>query len=287
MRIRHYIKNLLIFLPIIFAGRLFDVNSLIKVMFGFVAFSLLASVVYTINDICDLEYDRNHALKKTRPLASGEISIENGTILAGALGLVAVGLNAGWNNSFLSWLFLLMYISINIAYSFGLKNIPLIDISIVALGFILRVSYGGAIIDVPISSLLYLTVIAISFYLVLGKRRNEIKKVGHSARFVLKYYTAQFLGKMMNIFFGLSIVFYSFWCIVPSDNTNKSGLLILTVPLILLICRRYSMDIEGDSYGDPADVLLGDKVLIHLVLVYGLFLIMLIYNVKLFNMQGL
>ncbi len=287
MRIRHYIKNLLVFLPIVFAGKLFDFYFLSRSLLGFATFSLLASAVYIVNDICDLEYDRKHAVKKNRPLASGEIGVKNAAVLAAALGFAAVAMNAAWNNSPFSWLFLIVYALINSGYSFGLKNIPFVDISIIVAGFVLRVSYGGAIVGIAISSWLYLTVVATSFYLALGKRRNEIRKNSKTARTVLKYYTEKFLDKMMYISLALSIVFYSLWCIAPGDSGNKSIYLIWTVPLVMLICKRYSVNIEGDSYADPAEVLLGDKVLIRLVLVYGFSLILLIYNLKLLSTQGL
>ena len=287
MRIKHYIKNMLIFLPIIFSGRVFTPGLSVKVILGFVSFSLVASAVYIINDIHDLDYDKIHDLKKNRPIASGEVSIKNAWIMVGLLIFAAVILNAIFINSIFPWVLLLTYFLINIAYSCGLKNIPIIDISIIVAGFILRVGFGGAIINVRISSWMFLTVMAMSFYLALGKRRNEIKKNKGLSREVLKYYTEQFLDKMMYVSLGITIVFYSLWCLTPNEVIMNSERLVWTVPFFLLICMKYSMDIEGDSYGDPADVLLSDKVLIIMSFLYAALLAALVYGPRIFAIMGM
>jgi 4-hydroxybenzoate polyprenyltransferase len=277
---------MLIFLPLIFAGKAFNLDLMVKAIVGFVSFSFVASVVYIINDIHDLEHDKRHDYKKKRPLAAGEISIKHASFLAFVLTVVAAVLNGLINNSPLTWTVLFTYAFINLAYSLGLKNIPLVDVSIIVAGFILRVTFGGAVVDVPISRWMYLTIMAMSFYLALGKRRNEIQKSGYSARAVLKYYTEDFLDKMMYVSLGLTIVFYSLWCVAPSDATTKSENLIWTVPLVLLICMKYSMNIEGDSSGDPAEVLLGDKTLLLLVFAYGILLIAVFYGLKILTILG-
>jgi decaprenyl-phosphate phosphoribosyltransferase len=287
MRVKHYIKNMLIFLPIIFSGGVFAPGLFVKVLIGFISFSLVASAVYVVNDIHDMEYDRSHDLKKARPIASGEISIKKAWIMVGALLLAAALLDTIFINIALARVLLAAYFLINVAYSCGLKNIPIIDISIIVAGFILRVGFGGAIIDVKISSWMFLTVMAMSFYLALGKRRNEIKKNKGLSRIVLKYYSEQFLDKMMYVSLGITIVFYSLWCLTPNEVIENSERLIWTVPFFLLICMKYSMDIEGDSYGDPADVLLGDKVLIVMAVLYAALLAALVYGPRIFAVMGM
>ncbi len=286
MRIKHYIKNLLIFLPIIFSGNAFNFDLSAKAVVGFVIFSLVASIVYIVNDIHDLEYDRNHQIKRNRPLASGVISIRHAWMLISILTFVTIVLTVAVQSTPQVWILLFTYAFINLAYSFGLKNFTLVDISIIVAGFILRVAYGGEIVDVDISSWMYLTVMAMSFYLAFGKRRNELQKNGHSSRSVLKHYSEQFLDKMMYVSLGLTVMFYSMWCVAPNDLI-KGDRLIWTVPLVLLICMKYSMDVEGDSSGDPAEVLLGDKVLILLAGLYAALLIFLIYGAQLFNLLGI
>lgn len=279
MRIKHYLKNLLIFAPLIFSGQALNQNSLKSSIIGFISFSLIASVVYIINDIKDKEKDRLHEKKKLRPIASGEICVKNATILAIVLLLVSFLLNqfiSPFPNHY-SYLYIIIYFLINIAYSFGLKNVPLIDIAILVSGFLIRVLYGASIVGVIISNWLYLTVISISFYLSLGKRRNEIIKSGSKSRDVLKYYTKEFLDKNMYMCLALAIVFYSLWCVDPTTIIKTGNYIIWSVPLVILICMKYSMNVEMDGYGDPVDVVFEDKFLIFLILSYGIFIMSLIY----------
>lgn len=276
IRVKHYIKNLLVFAPLIFAGRLFEWSLMTKALAGFFAFSFVASIVYIINDINDLEDDKRHPIKKNRPLASGLISRTYAKGLAILLGFLSIGLNILFNNTLYSWSILFLYLIINILYSYGLKSIPLVDISIIVLGFILRLVYGGIVTGIEISHWMILTVISLSFYLALGKRRNELKKNNDGARSVLKYYTENFLDKNMYMCLGLTNVFYALWSVSPSDILDNSNL-VWTAPVVLLICMKYSMNIERDSHGDPADVIFEDKMLLTLILMYGISLVTLIY----------
>lgn len=277
IRVKHYIKNLLVFLPIVFSGNLFVPSYLWITILGFFTFSLGASAVYIFNDICDLNNDENHSDKKYRPIASKRISVRNASVLAVVLVILSVTLQILAFDSFSGILYLGIYILINCFYSLGLKNVPLVDVSIIVAGFILRVVFGGVINDIPISSWMYLMVMAMSFYLALGKRRNEIRKFGGNTRKVLIYYTEGFLDKMMYVSLSLSIVFYSMWCVIPENSIGKNSGLIWTVPIVLLICMRYSMNIERESDGDPAEVLLNDKALLCLVALYGIVALVLVY----------
>ena len=175
MRVTHYLKNFLIFLPLIFSGNIFDKAKLLSCVFAFLAFSAASSVVYIINDIKDREKDRQHEVKKTRPIASGKVSVKQAVVIALFCVLVSYIFAALSIESFshVSFLYIIIYVLLNIAYSFGLKNIPLLDLSILVSGFLLRVLYGASIIDVSVSNWLYLTVISAAFYLGLGKRRDR------------------------------------------------------------------------------------------------------------------
>ncbi|MDR1565038.1 MAG: decaprenyl-phosphate phosphoribosyltransferase [Oscillospiraceae bacterium] len=268
-RLKHYIKNLLVFLPLIFGGQLLG-SKAINSLWGFIAFGLISSAVYIINDIRDAEKDRQHPTKRNRPIASGAISAKRAAALVPVLVILALGLNyLATGFEWLTYAIPLAYLALNIAYSFGLKNIPIIDITILASGFLLRLIYGAALTDIAISKWLYLTVIAASFYLALGKRRNElIKHSGDATRNVLAYYNKGFLDKNMYLCMALAVTFYSLWSI-DSVTTQRVGNqnLIWTVPIVLLICMKYSMVIEGSSDGDPVEVLLGDKLLLGLIAV--------------------
>ena len=272
MRIKHYIKNLLIFLPLIFSLNFYNVEMCFTTFIGFLLFSLTCSIVYIINDIQDVEKDRNHPEKCKRPIASGNVKVKEAYILAIVLLTLILAIAIISKMNLNSLLILGLYLVLNVAYSKGLKNIPLADIVILVTCFLLRVILGAILINVAVSNWLYLTIISFSFYLSLGKRRNELERStesGINVRDVLKYYNKSFLDKNMYLCLALTIIFYSLWCVDPI-NIEKFGTnyLVFTVPLVMIICMKYSLNIEGDSYGDPVEVLLADKILIILVLLY-------------------
>lgn len=274
IRVKHYLKNLLIFFPLFFSSNLFNVELLIKTILAFLSFCFACSIIYIINDINDKDKDKLHEKKKHRPIASGKISIKKAYATVFVLCLLSIICFIMSKADIKIAIYTLIYIVINLFYSFGLKNIPLIDISILVSGFLIRVLYGGAIIDVEVSNWLYLTVISMAFYLVIGKRRNEITNSKKETRKVLKYYTKEFLDKNMYMCLSLAIVFYSLWTM---DYNKGESLLIWTVPIVILICMKYSMTIEIGGDGDPIEVVYGDKMLLSLIILYGISLVSFIY----------
>ena len=274
IRIKHYLKNLLVFLPAIFSGMLFDVNIFLRAVIMFLTFSFTSSIIYVINDINDIESDRKHPIKKNRPLASGKISKTKAIVTICILVLLIVGLLYIADILFdFSLLILLFYFIINLGYSFGLKNIPLVDITILALGFVLRVTYGGVGLEIDISNWLFLTVLSISFYMALGKRRNELIKNGSNSRKVLKSYNKDFLDKNMYMFLALTIVFYSLWAVSAFSNEIFKYSIILVIVILL----KYCMDVEDDNFVDPIEVITHDKVLLILGIIYISFVFFSIY----------
>jgi decaprenyl-phosphate phosphoribosyltransferase len=275
MRPKHYLKNFLIFLPLVFGGVLFETHYLLKGIYSFAAFSMVASAVYIFNDIKDKNYDKKHSKKKHRPLAAGVISIPSATAFAVVLlGVAAIFQTlSGWQLT--SAGLLLLYLATNISYSFGLKNLPIIDVAIISLGFVLRVIYGGYSVGIGVSKWLYLAILAFSFYLGLGKRRNEIKVNGHDTRKVNQHYNQEFLDKNMYVCFALTIVYYSLWAIDPAQQHKH---MYLTIPLVLIIAMLYSLTVESmDSDGDPISVLLGNKTLLALAVFYAALVTFLVY----------
>ena len=277
MRPHHYIKNILIFLPLVFSKNIFNGSLLINVVIGAIAFSLMSSIVYILNDILDVEADKKHEKKKYRPIASGAVSIRNAIILAIILFILSILLNWYIKSNMVALCVFYGYLLMNILYSVKLKHVPIVDVVILAFGFMLRVFYGSAITEIAISDWLYITILAFSFYMGLGKRRNEFRKMGKDGREVLKYYNETFLTSNLYMCMALGIVFYSLWCV----DVNAAALgrinIIWTVPLVMIICMRYSLNIEGDSLGDPVDVILGDKLLIALAGIYSVVMFMALY----------
>ena len=278
MRVKHYIKNGLIFAALACSGRLFELELFFSGMTGFVAFSLISSVVYIINDIRDREKDAQHPSKRNRPIASGAVSIAEAWVLVVALMVLALWCNAAIFHV-RSSLLLLLYLTINLAYSLGLKNIPLVDVTILTAGFLIRILYGAVITRISVSDWLWLTVVAISFYFSFGKRRNELLRMGkEKTRAVLAFYTPSFLDRGMYMCLGLANAFYALWCMDARTMQSYGGIsLVLTVPIVLLITLRYSMDVEGDSDGDPVEVLFHDKGLLLLCTAYLVTMFVILY----------
>lgn len=270
LRVKHYIKNILVFIPMFFGGVIFEKRRILNAFLGFVAISLLASVIYIINDYRDIEKDRKHPKKRNRPLASGAISKRNAIVVATFLMVMVICVSVCIDN-YWGMLSLMGYFILNILYSLGLKNKPIIDIVILASGFIIRVFYGGLITGVTISKWLYLLVVTGSFYMGLGKRRNELR-AKTDTREVLKYYNEGFLDKNMYVCVALVNVFYSLWSIEMPDSR-----MIWTVPFFMVLLMCYSLDIEGDSDGDPVEVISHDKTLIGLIVAYAVCIFLLIY----------
>ena len=278
MRVHHYIKNGLVFAALAFSGQLFNFDKLASGIVAFVAFCMVSSVVYIVNDIRDREKDRKHPTKCKRPIAAGTVSVKCAWGLAAVLFIVAIVCNA-LAFHVTSTLLLVLYLVLNLAYSFGLKNIPILDITILVAGFMIRILYGAFVTGITISNWLYLTVVAFSFYLALGKRRNELKQISDGGtRQVLKAYPISFLDKSMGMCLTMANVFYALWSM---DEKTKSfyhnGYLIFTVPIVLLITMKYSLDVESKSDGDPVEVLFHDKILLVLCVLYLASLFMILY----------
>ena len=287
IRVKHWFKNILVFLPLFFSMNLFNRDYLLLTTLAFFIFCITSSIVYVINDISDVEKDRKHEIKKHRPLASGAISIKNAHLLIIFLLMVNIALivlqsiiykSVNNNIGIIGILIPIVYLILNILYSKWLKNVPIIDVVILVSGFLLRVVYGGVIINVEISKWLYLMVIFGAFYLGFGKRRNEIIKNGDSSRKVLKYYNKEFLDKNLYVALGLAIVSYSLWTVDTLTITRlNSEYLFWTIPIIMIIFQLYSLDIERDSHGDPIEVVFSDKVLLATILLYIVIIVILVY----------
>ncbi len=287
MRVSHYLKNLLILLPLIFSGKLFSKNYFIYDLIGIISFSFMSSVVYILNDIKDVDKDRKHEKKKNRPIASGEISIQNAQILAIILFVLSILLIQifitvyKFKTRVFNWkciIVLMSYFLVNVLYSIlGLKKIPILDIILLVLGFYLRVVMGSVLTGIKISSWLYLVVISGSFYMGFTKRRNEFIQNKDSTRDVLLFYNENFLDKNMYSCMTLSIIFFSLWCLEKNNSDPKFNFIML-VPILMIICFKYSMDVESEnSDGDPMNVILNDKILICLVAIFAILIIILLY----------
>lgn len=264
IRVKHWIKNFLIFIPLI-SAKVICFDNVRACIFGFLSFSFMSSFIYIVNDIRDIEKDRLHPKKKKRPLASGAIAKCTAIYIAVLMIILSIIINTIINNHLLnaSLYFLLSYMIINFIYSFGLKNVAIIDVILLATGFVIRVYYGAAIIGVKVSSWLFLTIMNASLFLGLGKRRKELVH-NKESRSVLKDYNEEFLDKFGYLTLTLTIVFYSLWSI-----DQGSQYLYYTIPLLMIIFMKYCLSIEKNDEGDPTTILFEDKLLLLLCAIYG------------------
>ena len=177
MRIKSWLKNLFVFFPIVFSLELFEWNRLIQAVILALAFCLVSSAIYVLNDLSDVENDRNHAVKKNRPIASGQISIPQAWGLLICLTIAGAGLALSVNAS--SFLLILAYVLINILYSKWLKSKVVIDCFCIAAGFVLRVMVGGTIVRDGVSDWMFLTVVSLSLFMAFGDRKSTRLNSSH------------------------------------------------------------------------------------------------------------
>lgn len=270
LRVSHYVKNLIIFLPAMLTFQLKDFNVLFNHLKSFAIFSLTASIIYIINDIKDLDSDRRHTLKRLRPLASGQISIRQAEIVIAVLACVIAFLwsSSGFAGKFVIWP--LVYFILNVMYSFGLKNVPLLDVAILSACYVIRLWYGAAVSSSYVSNWMSLTMMSASLFMGFGKRRNEFIQHGKETRRSLNGYSEKFLDKSLQISLTSAIVFYALMCADNNTAIMQAGInLLWTVPVVTVICLRYLMLVEGDNCdGDPTSIILHDKILSVLCSVY-------------------
>jgi 4-hydroxybenzoate polyprenyltransferase len=268
-----------VFVPLVFSLSFYNIKNVYICICGFIVFSLLSSIVYILNDIKDIERDKLHTIKCKRPLPAGTISKGNAMIALAFIFvyLIIIIMIIGIYKNTMALGVLFSYLLLNILYSFGLKNLPIIDIAILSSGFVFRVMFGGLIIGVEISVWLYLVVVTVDFYMSLGKRRNEMVQQKKETRKVAKSYSYKFLDKNMYVCETLCIVFYALWSIDTVTVARfHSNVFVFTVPLVLVLLLKYSLNIEKNSDGDPTTILFQDKTLLILVLVYIVSLLIIV-----------
>ncbi len=277
LRVRHYIKNAFIFFPLFFSGRFYTVH-MDLVLAGSIVFSFVSSIVYVVNDINDIEKDRVHPVKCSRPLPAGDLSIREAKAAIAVLFILTGILFCLFHLDLLSLCIVLGYLLLNLFYSKYAKNIPVVDVLILASGYLLRVFYGAELAGVKVSEWMYFTVLFGALFMGLGKRRGETRCIdgGHSRK-VLQYYNEQFLDKNMYLSLAVTIVFYALWC-VSEEVSSMYPQMIWTTILVYAICMKYTLILEKGSDGDPVSVLFADKVLLGMVAGFAVIILWMMYG---------
>jgi 4-hydroxybenzoate polyprenyltransferase len=264
-RIHHWVKNLILFAALIFARKYTDGHAIILAIEGFLAFCLGASAIYFINDITDCKQDRLHPIKRHRPIASGRLSI--GAAWVAAIVLIAGGLAISLSLAPSFTLLFALYIVLNFAYDLGLKNVVIIDVMVLAIGFVIRAAAGAVAIAVPISSWLLVCTILLALFLGFAKRRHELIVLGEDAashRQSLAHYSPKFIDQMTSVVTASTVIAYTFYTLSP-EVEEKFGTksLVWTVPFVLYGIFRYLYLVhQKEQGGSPTRLLLTDVPLL-------------------------
>jgi 4-hydroxybenzoate polyprenyltransferase len=281
MRVHQAVKNLFIFMPLFFAGQILAYQHLVITFYAFIAFSLSAFAIYIFNDIQDINEDRLHPIKKKRPLASGLVSIakarlimyllvSSSLILMSILSIKALGIMLG-------------YILMNIAYSLYLKKIAVVDVSIIATGFILRLLVGSVVSDVPLSNWIIVLTFLLALFIAFAKRRDDLQilqKTGNKVRQSITFYNPKLLDYSL-FFLAVAISFIYFLYTTSPEITSRLHTNILyysTIFVVLGLARYMHISIIQNNSGSPITVVFTDLITQLIIIIWFLFFGWVIYQ---------
>ena len=279
LRPKQWTKNGFIFAALIFDLKLFELEPLIRTSLGFILLCLISGTVYLINDLVDIEKDRQHPLKKNRPLPSGQVPVQTAIISAIILPIICLPLGFLLHPIF--GVIITGYLLLQTAYSFFLKNIVIVDVLTIAAGFVLRVASGVPLVEAErFSPWLYVFTILLALFLGLGKRRQEIvllKNKAVNARSILNEYNLPFLDAMMSIVTTGTIITYAFYTF-SAPNLPDNHLMMLTIPYVIYGIFRYLyiIHVQGNG-GAPDEVLLTDRSLQIDIILFGITILIILY----------
>ena len=281
LRPRQWAKNLFVLAPLVFAHRLTDTEALGRGLLAFGAFCAAASAAYLLNDVVDREEDRRHPLKSRRPIASGALAVPvavGSALVLAALAVLAasrIGSGfAGWRGGSLA---------LNLAYSWRLKQVVILDVMTIAMGFVVRVLAGAAAAAVPVSSWLLLCTTFLSLFLAFSKRRHELSTLQGAAadqRRVLSSYSPAFLDQMINVVTASAVVSYALYAVAPETVAKYGGeQLTFTIPMVLFGIFRYLFLIhQRPGERNPTEAILSDPPFLINLLVWGLAVVWVVYR---------
>ena len=281
LRPHQWTKNLLVYAALLFSKHLFEREPFLLATGAFLSFCGVSGAVYLWNDIADIERDRLHPKKKTRPIASGALSVRAATV--GALLLCAFSLAAAFAIDSRLGLTAAAYLVLNLGYSFGLKHAVILDVLSLSLGFVMRALAGGFAIDAPVTEWLLVLTLLLALFLALAKRRHEITSLGEGAashRAILAEYSPYLIDRMTAVVTASVVTAYAFYTLSP-ETVQKFGTARLswTLPLVLYGIFRYLYLVHQKDQGDsPSDMLLTDRPLLAAVALWAILVIAILYT---------
>ena len=279
MRPKQWLKNVFVFAGLVFDRQLFSLASFLLTLAAAFLFCLASSMIYIINDLVDIEFDRQHPIKKPRPLASGALSQRSAIIALVMLGLFTFPA-AFFLNTALGWI-IAAYFILMLAYSLWLKHIALIDVMIIAAGFVLRVAAGVMIIETErFSPWLVVATVFLALFIGLGKRRSEIELLNTQApshRRVLNGYTLELLDQLLTIVLSATLMTYCLYTF-STTNTPDSYHMMFTIPFVIYGLFRYLYLVRiENSGGTPEDIVVSDRPMQAAILLWGITVVVILY----------
>jgi len=278
MRPKQWAKNVFLFVGLVFDRKLTNPEAILHTFLGAVIFSLIASVVYIINDIADIEADRQHPTKSERPIAAGRLSIP--TAWAAAIILILVTFPAAYFISRSFAVIALIYVVLNLIYSKWIKHITLLDIIVLASFYVIRVAAGVTLIDVVrFSPWLYIFTTFLALLIGTGKRRAELACIaeGGNTRRVLEGYTINYLDQLITLASGMTIITYSLYTF-SAPNLPENHAMMFTIPFVIYSVFRYQYLLQvKDAGGAPEEVVLSDRPIQAAIFLYGCAVLLIFY----------
>lgn len=280
LRVKQWVKNAFVFLPAFFGGVFFEVDTL-SLVIGFLAFSLLASSIYIINDLKDAESDKRHPSKRNRPIASGKVKPYNALIIAAILLIASASISILFLPSG-TWLIFGLYLAINVLYSFYLKQLAIIDLVLVASGFVFRIIVGSLIASVQLSYWLLLMTFLFSLFIVIAKRRDDFTTTDSTPyllRKVNKYYNISFLNTAITIVSTLMMVCYVMYTFNSNYFEGRNYFALISSVLVIVGLLRYFQAIfVEEKGGSPTDFAFKDRFIQVVLLLWLAIFAYLIYS---------
>jgi len=279
LRPKQWTKNGFIFAALVFDVKLFQIDPLLKTIAGFFLLCAISGTVYLINDLVDIEKDRQHPTKRNRPIPSGRLPYPVAVAAAVIIPAICLPLSFWLDSSF--GIIITVYLLLQIAYSFKLKNIVIVDVLTIAAGFVLRVAAGVALVEAErFSPWLYVFTVLLALFLGLGKRREELallKERASTTRTILNEYNLPFLDEMMAVVTAGTVMTYAFYTF-SAPNLQDNHLMMLTIPFVIYGIFRYLyvIHVQGNG-GAPDEVLLTDRPLQISIVLFGLAVIIILY----------
>lgn len=283
IRVRQWVKNFFVFVPLFFGGMILNASALATGVITFFAFCFIASAIYCLNDIVDVEADRRHPVKCSRPIASGDVSVTEGYLLMALMVALSAGMICLLSEHMLKvGGIVAFYFVLNVAYCVKLKDKAIVDVCIVAFGFVLRIMAGGMATDIVLSKWIVLMTFLLTLFLSFAKRRDDVLRMdatGIAPRKNTIRYNLTFINQAITITGAVMLVCYIMYTVAPDtlEHFHTDYLYLTSIPVLLGLLRYIQIAVVDMKSGDPTKVIIKDRAIQAIVLVWIMAFLFIIY----------